>query len=65
MKTALINSNLALDMTVFKYLVCAVSTPAIRLIEREWLELQDLVLSPRRKDTYKAVQAAMEGPELV
>jgi hypothetical protein len=31
-------------MTAFKYLVCAVSTPAIRMIEREWLELQDLVL---------------------
>jgi hypothetical protein len=41
---ALIDADLALDMTVFKYLVCAVSTPAIRMIEREWLELQDLIL---------------------
>ena len=36
---ALIDADLALDMTVFKYLVCAVSTPAIRMIEKEWLKL--------------------------
>jgi hypothetical protein len=46
---ALIDADLALDMTVFKYLVCAVSTPAIRIIKKEWLELQNLIL--KNKDT--------------
>ena len=36
---ALIDADLALDMIVFKYLVCAVSTSAIRMIEKEWLKL--------------------------
>jgi hypothetical protein len=32
---ALIDADLTLDMTAFKYFVRAVSTPAIRMIERE------------------------------
>jgi hypothetical protein len=36
---ALINADLALNMTVFKYLACAISTSAIRMVEKEWLEL--------------------------
>ena len=52
---ALIDADLALDMTVFKYLVCAVSTPAIRMIEKEWLKLQDLVLEGKedKSEEYK------------
>ena len=29
-------------MRVFKYLIGIISTPAIRMVEKEWLELQDL-----------------------
>jgi len=28
-------------MRVFKYLIGIISTPAIRMVEKEWLELQD------------------------
>jgi hypothetical protein len=34
-------------MTVFKYLVCAVSTPIIKMVKKEWLKLQDLILESK------------------
>ena len=39
-----INADLTLNMTVFKYFINVISTPAIRLVEKEWLKLQDLLL---------------------
>ena len=37
-------------MTVFKHLVGVVNTPAIRMVEKEWLKLQDLLLEDKRDE---------------
>jgi hypothetical protein len=44
---ALIDADLALNITIFKYLACAISTPAIKIVEKEWLKLQDLILKSK------------------